>query len=124
MKLRFEKNTVRFRLRRSDIAQLNENGFVNETVEFPESTFTYQLSISNGDKLNVQYKGQSLIITIPTDTTQNWINSDEVGIYQTLQLNNNHTLDIIIEKDFPCKNMHDGNKSDTFTELAEGKENC
>ncbi len=122
MKLRFEKNAVRFRLRRSDLAQLNEHGFVNEAVEFPDSIFTYQLAISDSDRLTAQLIHHSVVVTIPTSIAQNWINSDEVGIYQTIQHGNNKTLDIIIEKDFPCKNIHDEDKNDVFTELTEKKE--
>jgi hypothetical protein len=123
MKLRFEKNAIRLRLRKSDLTQLKENGFVKETVEFPGFIFTYQLNISLSDTLNVQFIDHAIMINIPSDIAGNWINTTEVGIYQTLQFNNKKTLDVIIEKDFPCKEKHDENKDDTFTELAGGKRN-
>ncbi len=50
------------------------------------------------------------------------IDTDEVGIYGFLKLDNNKSTEIIIEKDFPCKDRPEEDKRDTFQELADKNE--
>ena len=120
MKLRFEKNSLRYRLRKSDVEQLKHQGFVKESVIFPSSTFTFELHIS--DDVNdptANLINGTVIVNIPVGIATEWLNTDEVGIYHLLHVNENATLDILIEKDFPCKDHPEEDKSDAFTELAE-----
>jgi hypothetical protein len=45
--------------------------------------------------------------------------TDEVGIYKLINIDADQVLDISIEKDFPCKDRPEEDKSDTFTELVD-----
>jgi hypothetical protein len=119
MKLRFEKNSLRYRLRKSEVEQLTHKGFVKESVAFPGSIFIYELHVC--DDVNdptAQFSDNILRVNIPVGIATEWINTDEVGIYHLLHVNGTETLDITIEKDFPCKDHPEEDKSDTFTELA------
>lgn len=120
MKLRFEKNSLRYRLRKSEVEQLTHNGFITETVAFPSATFTFELHVSD-DVIDptAGFNNNSVIVNIPVGIATKWINTEEVGIYHLLHVNENETLDILIEKDFPCKDRPEEDRSDTFTELAE-----
>ena len=122
MKLRFENNSVRVRVRKSELQQLKEHGFIQDTVAFPNAVFSYALHITDVTEITPALSGNSVAIYIPLATGHNWINTDEVGIYETLQLQNEHTLSIIIEKDFPCKDRPEEDRSDTFTELVDKDE--
>lgn len=120
MKLRFEKNALRYRLRKSDVEQLTHNGFVKETVSFPSAIFSFELQVS--DDVNdpfAEFTNNAVIVKIPVGIATEWINTNEVGIYHLVHVNTNETLDILIEKDFPCKDHPEEDKGDTFTELAE-----
>lgn len=119
MKLRFENNSVRYRIRKTELAQLKQDGFVQETVAFENTTFTYELRIEKSGELYAEFSHNTVIIHIPYDTANAFLNTDEVGIYKSVQLKDNQTLDIIIEKDFPCKDRPEEDRSDTFSELAE-----
>jgi hypothetical protein len=119
MRLRFEKNSLRFRLRKSEVEQLTHKGFVKEAIAFPGSTFIYELHVSD-DVIDpaAQLNNNSVIVNIPVGIATEWINTDEVGIYHVMHVNENETLDITIEKDFPCKSDSEEDKKDTFEELS------
>jgi hypothetical protein len=120
MKLRFDKNSVRLRVKKSDLQMLREKKSIFETVHFPGSSFDYQLSISDSSsEVSACMKGQSIEVTLPSGIAMTWINNDETGIYHTVNFGNNHSLGIIIEKDFPCKGQPEADQSDSFNELSE-----
>jgi len=120
MKLRFDKNSLRFRVKKSDLQMLQEKNSIHETVAFPNSSFDYRLSISSqSTEVTAQMQGQSIEVIIPSGIAIGWINNDETGIYHTITFGNNHSLDIIIEKDFPCKDQPEADQSDSFIELSE-----
>ena|SRR5690348_6558176 len=124
MKLRFEKNSLRYRLRKSEVEQLTHKGFVKESVTFPGSTFTYELHVSDDvNNPTAAFNNNSIIVNIPVGIATEWINTDEVGIYHLMHINENETLDITIEKDFPCKDHPEEDKSDTFIELTQAGKN-
>lgn len=118
MKLRFEKNSIRFRVRKSDLELLNHQGFVQETVQFPGTVFMFQLRVSGEGEPAAEFSGNSITANIPVGMATEWINTEEVGIYHVQHIND-QTLEITIEKDFPCKDRPEEDRSDTFVELAE-----
>ncbi|MEO6456316.1 MAG: hypothetical protein ABIN97_19725 [Ginsengibacter sp.] len=119
MKLRFEKNSVRYRIRKTELEQLKQDGFVQEIITFKDATLTYQLLIDETDDLYAEFSNNKVAIHIPLNIANTFINTDEVGVYKSMPLNNNEVLDIIIEKDFPCKDGPEEDRSDKFSELAE-----
>ncbi|MEP7317162.1 MAG: hypothetical protein ABI921_00420 [Panacibacter sp.] len=118
MKLRFEKNSIRFRVRKSDLEQLNHQGFVQESVQFPGATFMFQLRVSGNAEPGAEFNDNSITANIPVGIATEWMNTDEVGIYH-MQHTGDQTLEITIEKDFPCKDRPEEDRSDTFVEFAE-----
>jgi hypothetical protein len=118
MKIRFEKNSLRLRVRKSDVAELKQQGFITESVEMPGNVLTYELRISDVTEPQALFKDNAVVTTIPRDIATEWLNTDEVGIYHMIPLGNNRTLELVIEKDFPCKDRPEEDRSDTFTELA------
>lgn len=120
MKLRLDKNSLRLRVRKSDFEKLREQNEVVETTHFPVGSFQYRFVISDEEgNVTAQIGQQSIEVILPAKLALHWMNSDETGIYHTLNLADNLSLDLIIEKDFPCKDRPEENKSDTFIELAE-----
>lgn len=127
MKLRFEKNSLRLRLRKSDVATLKQQGFVTESVEIPGNILRYELRISDVPEPGALFKDNAVLAIIPVDMATKWLNTDEVGIYHMIHLDNSSMLELTIEKDFPCKDRPEEDRSDTFTELANeqsGNETC
>ena len=119
MKLRFENNSVRFRIRKSELEKLKQHGFVKDEVVFPNNVLTYELRITDVPEVTPELSNNQVIMHIPIIKANQWIDSDEVGIYRLIDIDSDEALDIIIEKDFPCKDRPEEDKSDTFTELVE-----
>ncbi|WP_153797220.1 DUF7009 family protein [Foetidibacter luteolus] len=119
MKLRFEKNSIRYRIKKSELLLLKENGFVKDEVAFPAATLTYELRIADVPALLAEISNNNICIHIPSPVAISWMETDEVGIYHSLPIKGREALDIVIEKDFPCKDRPGEDKSDTFTELVD-----
>lgn len=114
MKIRCTQNSIRLRVRKSDVAQLADGQKVVEILHFPTgNALTFILEISSIEHIQVQYEEASLAVHLPENIAQDWINTAQVGIETTLG-----QLHLLIEKDFPCAHRPHENKADTFEELA------
>lgn len=119
MKLRFDQQSLRLRVRKSDLEKLEQQGFIEEIVAFPNDSFTYRVH-SGGDEISVSFSGGILAVSVPAALLRNWIDSEEVGIYAALKtVHPETTLQVILEKDFPCQHGSTAENADTFGELAE-----
>ena len=125
MKLRCVHNSIRIRIKKSELAELDSEGIITETVSFGGTTmFAYTLAVDAlRDEVNAEYIDNLLAVHIPLVQAQKWITTNEVGIEVNKELDNGERLHILIEKDFPCVDRVDEDKSDTFTELATKKPN-
>lgn len=119
MKLRLEGNSIRLRVRKSDLKTLTETGIVKEILIFPQgSSFPYQLLTDDFvDRVYAEASSEGIIVFVPLSIARDWIESDAVSIEQTLESG----LFILIEKDFPCKDRAEEDKNDTFFELVKDK---
>ncbi|HYV90194.1 MAG TPA: hypothetical protein VE978_00350 [Chitinophagales bacterium] len=119
MKLRFDKNSIRLRVKKSELLELQQKNFVQENISFPNGSFSYKLSISNlATEVETRTQSQSIEVIIPSDMAALWMNDEEVGIYHAITFGNNESINVIIEKDFPCKDKSEEVNQDTFVELA------
>ncbi|MEL6676434.1 MAG: hypothetical protein AAFR61_29770 [Bacteroidota bacterium] len=123
MKLRCTHNSIRLRLRKSDLTTLAETGKVEESVRIgPVKQLSFTLLIDQGvHTLVADMKEGHLSIRLPESTAQSWIASQQVGIEEYLPLEGEERLHLLIEKDFPCQDRVDEDKSDTFWELSGDK---
>lgn len=127
MKLRCTHNSVRIRLKKSDLATLAETGRVEEVIHFsPKSRLVFELIVGkNYNNVKGEFISGRLSVILPEEQAHKWINTNEVGIESHQALDGDDRLHILIEKDFPCNDREDEDKSDTFWELAEDKpESC
>jgi hypothetical protein len=120
MKLRLEGNSIRLRVRKSDLIKLQNEGAITETLVFPNSLpFRYKLTTdNNASAIDAQLSAEGMTVSIPLSIATNWLNTDAVGIEATLSSG----LFILIEKDFPCTDRPWEDTSDTFFELVNEKE--
>ena len=119
MKLRFDKNSIRLRVKKSDLEILKERHLLEETIHFPNGELSFILSVSEENKeITATLQHSTITVMLPSGIAIPWMQNDEVGIYHTSSFNDN-ILYIIVEKDFPCKDRSTDENQDTFTELAE-----
>ncbi len=125
MKLRCTKNSIRLRLRKSDIENLSQQQKVSDSINFGMTTpLSYTLAISDTTQIEAKNMNSSIYIIVPKSRANKWINSDQVSIEETVEFGNGQTLHVLIEKDFPCLDRENEDKSDTFFELAEEGKVC
>jgi hypothetical protein len=106
MKLRLRENSIRLRLLQSEVRQLRETGNISERIIFgvnPTETLTYSLRISGeAEKIFAQMTDNQIEIFLPIIITENWADTNEVGLYETQEMGDLGNLEIIVEKDFVC----------------------
>lgn len=119
MKLRCTSNSLRIRVRKSDIAKLLTNTSVQEAIHLGnEVMFTFSLAFKESDSIHVAMANNHLEVMIPIAQGTEWVNSEIVGIEVDKILANGEKLHVLIEKDFPCSDREEKDIEDTFFELA------
>lgn len=127
MKLRTTHNSIRIRVRKSELLTLQKEHRIEESIRFPSSAlFKFAVEISNNiEHIQASLDNHNLVLSIPHQEAAQWINSNQVGIEANLKLDDKEQLHLLIEKDFPCLDRENEDKSDTFWELAPTKpESC
>lgn len=95
MKLRIHGNSVRLRLRRSEIEAFAQQGRLEEKLDIGAGTFRYVLATHEGDAVEVDFDCGELLIHLPTAQAKAWVSGEEVGIYAKTA-----TVEVILEKEF------------------------
>ncbi|MBX2875105.1 MAG: hypothetical protein KTR30_23480 [Saprospiraceae bacterium] len=122
MKMRCVQDSIRLRLRKSEIEQLGKGVTIVEEVGFPGETPSLSFSLKMTDEtagIQAMFVGHQIQIIIPQPQATKWINSNQVGLETFLPLQNPKQLHVLIEKDFPCKDRENEDKNDLFGDLAE-----
>ncbi len=104
MKLRMSGNSVRLRLSRSEVAQLERFSSVEDAVEFGgDCKLSYSLLVSAEiNAVHASLNGGSIRVVIPSDMAQSWIATDSLTISAQQDIGAGKNLQILIEKDLKC----------------------
>ena len=124
MKLRCTTNSLRLRVRKSDLEILQKDGTISESLVFANQIqLRFSLKIDERQtQVTAFFENNEISVHLPDSEANDWINSNQVGIQATNPTTENQEpLDILIEKDFPCDDRANEDKSDTFWELANEK---
>jgi len=121
MKIRCTSHSIRVRVRKSELAELSQHRSITETLLFPNNqTFVYELAIGhNQPTVTATCAGNRMVVYIPEPMANTWMATSQVGIESTLALAGDDVLHVLVEKDFPCADRPNEDKSDTFWELTE-----
>lgn len=120
MKFRCTGNSIRLRVRKSDLQTLRLLREIREEVPFaPGQALSIVLVLGEGERLRAGFTAGEIRVEVPSAMAIAWIESAEVGI-EALQETGATAgpLHIKIEKDFPCRHTTESNREDTFYELA------
>jgi hypothetical protein len=121
MKLRIKGNSLRYRLTKSDIAQLQMDGFVKETVEFLNTMLTYVLQVASTQYLSADYNQNVVTVYMPRKMMAKLAETEEVGFE-----GDSGKLHILVEKDFVCIDNVVEDQSDNYPNpmVLNGYANC
>lgn len=118
MKLRCTTNSIRVRVRKTDLEQLKANGAVEESVGL--GNFRFQLAVKPGAQtLSAEFADGKVSVFLPRAGAERWIDSDQVGMEAFWTADSGQTLQLLVEKDFPCVHTPEEDLENTFTELAD-----
>lgn len=120
MKLRLDEHSARLRLNKSDIKALEIQGFVKTGIVLPGGYLEYGIETrSDIEKVECILSGSAFLVLLPAAQSERWTKSDDVGIYASTPVGNEgKEVQIILEKDFPCKHGDSGEAPNRFDDLA------
>ena len=127
MKLRILDNSLRLRLTRSEVDTVVNDGLLKSHVAFAgTNSFDYVLESSPATvSAEAHISNNVLTIRIPESEIKEWGTSEQVSIASQQNLDDGHTLKILIEKDFACLAPREGeDESDMFPHPGAGQESC
>lgn len=116
MKIRIKSNSIRYRLTRTDVAQLTETGFLIDTVDFGNQQLVYALRITSDDNLSASFVNNTITVQMPGSMINELANTDRVGFE-----NHGEKLHLLIEKDFTCLDNVVEDQSDNYPNPLSGK---
>jgi hypothetical protein len=118
MKLRIKGDSLRLRVSRSELERIFEGGRVQETIHFAaarEAKFTYALAIARQTApVRVSYESQTVTVLLSDSEARQWRKPSEVGVYTTIAVDPEISLEVSIEKDFACLDRGAEENEDTF----------
>ncbi len=99
MKLRILDNTIRLRLRKSEVVQFGKEGFLEGHTELAQGcTFVYRLEMSDAvSSITARPLSCGIAVEAPRDLAQAWVGSSEIALSTE---GPEGGPDILIEKDF------------------------
>jgi hypothetical protein len=101
MKLRMQKNSIRFRLSPHDLEQLAAESFLQEVIVFsPDKTFHFRVELAvQLEKPELDYQSNRLNFRVPEFQGRRWLESNTVEIIHLQEHPESQNLQIILEKD-------------------------
>jgi hypothetical protein len=115
MKIRIQRNSVRFRLSKSDVEQLGTNGYLQEETAFGTSKFFYAVKQDpTADALSAEFANGIITMFVPTAFTKDWVTNNVVGIDANVLLDEQESLYLLVEKDFKCLDNVTEDQSDNY----------
>jgi hypothetical protein len=127
MKLRINGNSIRFRLGKSEVRRLVDEGAIEEITAFGSGLaqrFRYALIASDKPGVSASYTDQLIFVRVSQETLRQWSMTDEVSIH-ALQRTSEGELTILIEKDFGCLDVPlNEPQEDAFSRAQFGRADC
>ena len=120
MKLRCQSNSIRFRLKRGEVAHLAETGRIEEAIVFPTGSLRYVIEVLPVSSASASFREGIVTVCLPAETVHHWASGNEVGIEADQPVPGGAFLRILIEKDFACLDASDGQNIDTFPNPLSG----
>ncbi|MEM1336921.1 MAG: hypothetical protein AAGF96_04185 [Bacteroidota bacterium] len=115
MKIRIKDDSVRFRLTKSEVKALGEEGKIEALTHFNTAVFGYVVVLdADASQLYAEFKYQKIILFLPEKLGKNWFREDRVGFEHFQKINQNRTLHLLLEKDFTCLDNTLEDQSDNY----------
>ncbi|MFK5972399.1 MAG: hypothetical protein QM485_03880 [Flavobacteriaceae bacterium] len=115
MKIRIKGNSIRYRLTKTEVATFCKTGYVEESTQFSDSSFTYAVKAKDDiEHLEAAFDSGSITLFVPKKESTNWVNSNRVGFQHNLFSDDDSSLSLLLEKDFSCLDNTIEDQSDNY----------
>ena len=115
MKLRLNGNSLRIRLTRPEVGKLAETGYLEEQTLFAGNKLVYVLlSVDSGNELSAELDTNKITMFVPHELIKDWPQNNIVGFNSNMQVSENNTLYLLLEKDFVCLDETTEPQSDNY----------
>lgn len=115
MKIRIEDHSIRLRLRRSEVEQLEAVGNITGHTPLPGGRFEYSLALNDVIEAMTAHKTSNGIrIELPMEKGRGWSDSEQVGFDRELVLDSGEPLRLLVEKDFVCLDRDPKSQKDQY----------
>lgn len=124
MKLRLLEDSIRLRLSRSDVTEVDQGGVVEGRTRFPGGTaFTFALEALPKGPCSASYLRDRMVIRLPAEEISRWARDDTaVSLQGEVGLPGGERLKLLVEKDFQCLTARpDEDQSDLFVNPEAGE---
>ncbi len=102
MKLRIRGDSMRLRLKRSEVDRLAAGISIVEETHFPGAVLTYRLDVSENSGFSAAFDNGTLSLALPKSKVLHWASTDEVSLFAEQKVSGSGSLSLLIEKDFKC----------------------
>jgi hypothetical protein len=124
MKLRIKGDSLRLRLTKGEVSQLDSGGVVEDQVRFGGgAALVYRLRRdSRVPGLTASFAQGAVEVRVPEKSAREWANSNDVTLAGAQSIAAGDELRIVVEKDFQCLAPREGeDESDNFENPTIGK---
>jgi hypothetical protein len=109
MKIRIKGNSLRYRLTKSDVSQLAEEGHLQEEVDFGSQQLYYAIKLVDDDHLSSIFRENTIILFVPKQVIKELADTDKIGFE-----GKHGNLHLLVEKDFTCLDNVAEDQSDNY----------
>ena len=102
MKLRICGDSIRLRLKISEVERIAAGESLVEVTHLPDSVLTYCLEVSENGGMAATFSDGKLVVTLPKADAEAWANTSAVSLLSEQPLTGAGTLSLLVEKDFTC----------------------
>lgn len=114
MKIRIHRNSVRFRLSKTEVGRLENEGYLEETTDFGPAQLYYAVQKSAVHELQARFEHNKIILEVPEKLLAGWAANTTVGFEGNMPLGDGSSLFMLIEKDFKCLDNVNEDQSDNY----------
>ncbi|GGH44718.1 hypothetical protein GCM10007423_43070 [Dyadobacter endophyticus] len=114
MKIRIHRNSVRFRLSKTEVSLLENEGHLEEITDFGSAQLRYAVAKSAGADLQARFEQNKITLDVPGKLLEGWAANNTVGFEGNMLLGDGSSLFMLIEKDFKCLDNVDEDQSDNY----------
>ena len=109
MKIRIKGNSIRFRLTKTDVNLLHNQGELMEKTQLPTLDFRYGIRGTSAANMSAELVDNAFLVNIPLSMINTLFQTEQIGFEQTI-----NGLKMLVEKDFTCLDKTSEDQSDNY----------